>query len=185
LRNELAADRICRGFLLTALVVSAPAMAAGRDIELAQPKKLIVDASLSEQQAGSQIAAARRYDTFWDNGDAALARMALAPDFIDRTLPPGRAQGIAGPLAASETIRAAIPDLRCEIEQMIVAGDRVVAHLHFRGHFTGHFAETQGHGQPIDFIAIDIYHVAQGRIAENWHIEDNLTLLQQLGQIPK
>jgi hypothetical protein len=24
-----------------------------------------------------------------------------------------------------------------------------------------------------------------GRIAENWHIEDNLTLLQQLGQIAK
>jgi hypothetical protein len=24
-----------------------------------------------------------------------------------------------------------------------------------------------------------------GRIAENWHIEDNLTLLQQFGQIAK
>lgn len=185
MHNELATDRICRGLLLAALVMGAPAMAAGRDVELVQPRELIVDASLSEQQAGSQIAAARRYDTFWDNGDAALARAALAPDFVDRTLPPGRAQGIAGPLAASEKVRAAIPDLRCEIEQMIVAGDRVVAHLRFRGHFTGHFAETQGHGQPIDFIATDIYRVAQGRIAENWHIEDNLTLLQQLGQIPK
>jgi predicted ester cyclase len=64
-----------------------------------------------------------------------------------------------------------------------VAGDRVVAHLHFRGHFSGRFAGRQGRGQPVDFIATDIYRVADGRIAENWHIEDNLTLLTQLGVV--
>jgi predicted ester cyclase len=68
---------------------------------------------------------------------------------------------------------------------MIVAGDRVVTHLHFRGHFTGRFREIQGVGQKIDFIATDIYRITNGRIAENWHIEDNLTLLQQLGQIAR
>jgi len=82
-------------------------------------------------------------------------------------------------------LRTAIPDLRCEIEQMIVAGDRVVAHLRFRGHFTGRFGQIQGQGQTINFIATDIYRVADGRVAENWHIEDNLTLQQQLGLIPK
>ena len=35
----------------------------------------------------------------------------------------------------------------------------------------------------MDFIATDIYRVAGGRIAENWHIEDNLTLLTQLGVV--
>src|SRR5207249_7936854 len=76
-------------------------------------------------------------------------------------------------------MHAAIPDSRCEIEQMIVAGDRVVVHLHFRGHFTGRFKQTQGQGQAIDFVATDIYRIANGRIADNWHIEDNLTLMQQ------
>jgi predicted ester cyclase len=126
-----------------------------------------------------------RYDTFWNTGDEALARAALAPNFIDDTLPTGRPQGLAGPLAASKLIRLAIPDIRCEIEQMIVAGDRVVAHLRFRGHFTGRFGQMQGQGQTINFIATDIYRVADGRIAENWHIEDNLTLQQQLGLIPR
>ena len=109
----------------------------------------------------------------------------LAPDFTDRTLPVGRAQGIAGPLAASQMMRAAVPDLRCDIEQMVVAGDRVVVHLRFRGHFTGLFKQTQGQGQVIDFIATDIYRIANARIADNWHIEDNLTLLQQLGVVAK
>jgi len=68
---------------------------------------------------------------------------------------------------------------------MIVAGDRVVTHLRLCGHFTGRFGQIQGQGQTINFIATDIYRVADGRIAENWHIEDNLTLQQQLGLIPK
>ena len=66
---------------------------------------------------------------------------------------------------------------------MIVAGDRVVTRSNFRGHFTDRFKETQGQGQTIDFIAADIYRIANGRIIENWHIEDNLTLLQQLSQL--
>jgi len=44
---------------------------------------------------------------------------------------------------------------------------------------------VQGKGQPIDFIATDIYRVADGHIAENCHLEDNLTFLQQLGVIAK
>lgn len=151
---------------------------------LLQPRALIVDGSLPKAQAQAQQLAARRYDTFWNTGDEALAKAALAPDFTDRTPPPGRAQGLAGPLAASKMMRAAIPDLSCEIEQMLVVGDRVVTHLHFRGHFTGRFKDTQGQGQAIDFIATDIYRVSAGRITDNWHLEDNLTVLQQLGQLP-
>lgn len=168
--------------LLTALLVAAVlAPTAAQADDLVTPHDLTVAAGLPAAQARAQILAARRYGTFWDTGDAALARAALAPDFTDRTLPAGRAPGLPGPIAASRTMRAAVPDLRCEIEQMIVAGDRVVAHLHFRGHFTGTFNGTAGHGQPVDFIATDIYRVADGRIADNWHIEDNLTLMRQLG----
>ena len=153
------------------------------DTALIVPRSLIIDRSMPRAHVDVQIIAARRYDTFWHTGDEALARAALAPNFIDNTLPPGRPQGLAGPLAASKVMRAAIPDLGCDIEQMIVAGDRVVAHLHFRGHFTGRFKQIQGQGQTINFIATDIYRIADGRIVENWHIEDNLALRQQLGSI--
>jgi predicted ester cyclase len=153
------------------------------DTALIEPRSLIIDRSMPRAQVDVQIIAARRYDTFWNTGDEALARAALAPNFIDNTLPPGRPQGLTGPLAASKVIRAAIPDMGCDIEQMIVAGDRVVAHLRFRGHFTGRFKQVHGQGQTINFIATDIYRIADGRIVENWHIEDNLTLQQQLGLI--
>ena len=153
------------------------------DTPLIKSHILIVDRSLSKAQVDSEVTAARRYDTFWYTGDETLARAALAPNFIDSTLPTGRPQGLAGPLAASKLMRKAIPDLSCEIEQMIVAGDRVVTHLRFRGHFTGQFRQIQGRGQTINFIATDIYRIADGRVAENWHIEDNLVLQKQLGLV--
>jgi predicted ester cyclase len=130
--------------------------AFGANDSLAQPRTLIVDRSLSKAQVNAQVIAAHRYDTIWSTGGEDLARAALAPGFTDHTLPLGRPQGIAGPLAASKMLHAAIPDIQCEIEQMIVAGDRAVAHLHFRGHFTGRFKDTHGQRQAIDFIATDI-----------------------------
>src|ERR1700688_4454014 len=184
MKGGIEVTRSCRRLLM---LVAASAItityALAADPSLIEPHSLIVDHSLPTAQVNSQVIAARRYDTFWNTGDEALARAALAPNFIDSTLPTGRQQGLAGPLAASKLVRAAIPDLSCEIEQMIVAGDRVVAHLRFQGHFTGHFGQTQGDGQKINFIATDIYRIVDGHIAENWHIEDNLTLQQQLGLI--
>lgn len=115
------------------------------------------------------------------HADEALALQALAPDFVDMTPPPGRGQGPQGALAASRAFRAAVPDLRCEVEQMIVAGDRVVVHLRFRGHFTGTFQDIQGRGRAVDFVATDIYRIEDGRIAANWRVEDNLALMRQLG----
>lgn len=131
------------------------------------------------------VTAARTYAAFWNTGDPALAQAALSLDFIDRTLPEGRPQGVAGPIAASAAFRAAVPDLKAEIEDLIVADDRAVVRLHFTGHFSGRFQELVGDGRAIDFHAIDVYRVEGGRIAENWHLEDNLTLLTQLGKIAK
>ena len=184
---QATADRGLALMLLGILAVFSGSFgsAVATATELVQPHSLIVDGSLPKAQVDAQILAARRYDTFWSTGDEALARAALAHDFTDRTLPAGRPQGLAGPLAASKLIHAAVPDIRCEIDQMIVAGDRVVVHLHFRGTFTGRFGHTQGQGQAIDFVATDIYRIANGRIADNWHIEDNLTLMQQLDLVAR
>jgi predicted ester cyclase len=168
---------------LAPLMVSSVALAIETEDPLVEPVTVVVDRSLPKRVVAEEIRAARRYATFWSSGKESLARSALAPDFMDRTLPDGRPQGIAGPIAASATVHAAIPDLRCDIEQLIVARDRVVVHLHFSGHFTGEFKGTPGRGQWVHFIATDIYRIVDGRIAENWHLEDNLALLEQLGVI--
>jgi predicted ester cyclase len=74
-----------------------------------------------------------------------------------------------------------VPDLKVTVEKMIVTGDYVTVHMHFTGHFTGKFEQTQGKGRPVPFIATDLVKIENGRITDNWHIEDNLTLLQEMG----
>ncbi|WP_248804835.1 ester cyclase [Pseudomonas sp. MWU13-2100] len=175
--SNLSRSRIAALFFaltLSGVVSAAPA-------ELVKPGVLVIDKSLAPAQREIMESIARRYDTFWNTGEESFAREALADNFIDKTPPAGRKQGPEGPLLASRAFRGAVPDLRCEIEQMIIAGDRVVTHLHFRGHFTGTFGETKGSGQAVDFIATDIYQIENGKIAANWHIEDNLVLMKQLG----
>jgi predicted ester cyclase len=161
------------------IVVTNAAIAA--EMQVVQPKSLVADASLSKAALNKLTLAALRYDTFWSTGDESWAKLALSPDFVDHTLPAGRPQGPSGAILASKAFRAAVPDLSCDVEQMIAAGNRVTAFLHFRGHFTGTFKGHTGQGQAIDFIAIDIYGVQDGVIVEDWHLEDNLTLMRQFG----
>ncbi|MDO8035840.1 ester cyclase [Janthinobacterium sp. SUN128] len=174
----MPAPVLAPAILALSLLTAAPAHAA---VNLPMPAHL-AGAAITDKV----VLAARRYAAFWQSGDPALARQALADDFIDRTLPAGRPQGPAGPLQASQVFHAAVPDLQVAIEEMLVAGDRVTLRLHFTGRFTGVFptpqGPLQGQGQAIDFHAFDLYLVnAQGRISDNWHLEDNLTLLRQLG----
>lgn len=151
--------------------------------EWLKPEQLIIDNSLPQKQLKKNEAVAREYASFWNTGNETLARDALAANFVDKTPPEGRKQGPEGAILASRAFRTAVPDLRCDVEQMIISGNRVVSHLHFHGTFTGTFGKLKGKGQKIDFIATDIYEIADGKIVANWHIEDNLTLMKQLGAL--
>ena len=176
------ARRIADALVLSAALAAVPAAALAADDGLPVPHHLAVAAGTDSAPV---LLAARRYAAFWNTGDERYAKMALSPDFMDCTLPPGRPQGPAGPIAASAGFRGAVPDLRMDIEDAVIAGDRISLRLRFRGHFTGHAGRVAGAGQEIDFIAFDLYRVAVGVIMENWHLEDNLTLQQQLGLIPR
>lgn len=153
-------------------------------LRLSRPQEVIVASGLPPQQAAAMLKPVEAFYGFWQNGSPALLAQALSPRFVDHTLPPGRPQGPTGPAAAMKGFSAAVPDLRMAVLQRLVVGDRVVSHLRFTGHFTGTFQGVQGRGQPIDFIATDILRVRGGRVTDNWHLEDNLTFLQQIGQVP-
>ncbi|MEU4302494.1 ester cyclase [Kitasatospora aureofaciens] len=160
---------------------SWPQRLLDRSPDLVQPKSLTVDRSIGARRAAQEVRLAQQLYTFWNTGRQRYLDAAISPQFRDNTLPPGRPQGPAGPLAASKTFRAAVPDLTCELSDVLVTGDRITARLVFRGHFTGTFNGVRGEGQSVEFNAIDIQHVGTDRIVEDWHIEDNQTLLTQLG----
>jgi predicted ester cyclase len=169
-----------RSLCLIAVFV-ATAVASAEE-NLPTPRSIILTAG-HEQAAQPVILAARRYAAFWNTGKARYAEAALAQDFFDRTLPSGRPQGLKGVLEASKNFRVAVPDLRAEIEELLVVEERAVVRYLFKGHFTGMFKDLKGDGREISFRAVDIYRVQNGQISDNWHLEDNLALMQQLGAV--
>src|SRR5713226_9382452 len=171
---------LARGIELVAALtfsLSTPAFAA----DGVKINDLVVAASIPDAQREATLKAVRAFYDFWNTGDEALLKEAIAPNFSDHTLPPGRPQGPEGPAFASRQFRAAVPDLKVIVVKMIVADNYVTVHMSFTGHFTGAFGRTQGKGQPIAFIATDLLKLKNGRITDNWHIEDNLALLKEMG----
>jgi predicted ester cyclase len=153
-------------------------------VTMAKPQELVVAGDLSPAQRAALLLPVDAFYGFWNNGSAALLQKALSPDFVDHTLPAGRPQGPTGPAVASKGFLGAVPDLSAVVVQRLVVGDRVVSHLRFTGHFTGTLMGRRGTGQPIDFIATDILRVQDGKITDNWHLEDNLTFMRQVGLLP-
>lgn len=158
-----------------------PQRLVDRSPGLVQPKTLTVDRSIGARRAAQEVHLAQQLYTFWNTGQQNYLDAAVGPQFKDNTLPAGRPQGPTGPVFASKNFRAAVPDLTCELSDVLITGDKITARLVFRGHFTGTFNGVRGKGRRVDFNAIDIQHVGTDKIIEDWHIEDNETLLAQLG----
>jgi predicted ester cyclase len=167
--------------LLAVAILGLAAMTPAFAADHVRIDDLVVATSAPKAERDQTVMAARAFYDFWNDGNEALLQSAVAPTFTDHTLPPGRPQGPTGPAFASHQFRAAVPDLSVEVEKMVVADEYVTVHMTFRGHFTGNFGQAKGTGQPISFIATDLLRIQDGRITDNWHIEDNLTLLQQMG----
>jgi predicted ester cyclase len=175
-KHDQRPPRLARGVeLVVALTLSLTPAFAADGIKI---NDLIIAVPILDTQRDATMKAVRAFYDFWNTGDESLLKEAIASNFTDHTLPPGRPQG---PAFASRRFRAAVPDLKVTVEKMIVAGDYVTVHMNFTGHFTGRFGQTQGKGQPVPFIATDLVKIENGRITDNWHIEDNLTLLQEMG----
>jgi predicted ester cyclase len=173
--------------LLTLAVLPAGILAApvgdSAALAMTRPHEQIVTSDIPPAHLTALLEPVNAFYGFWVNGSSTLLARAIGADFVDHTLPQGRPQGPPGPAQAGKGLLDAVPDLNVAVLQRLVVGDRVVSHLRFTGHFTGSFMGHKGSGQPVDFIATDILRVRHGRITDNWHLEDNLTFLQQIGVV--
>ncbi|GBQ91337.1 hypothetical protein AA23498_1155 [Acetobacter nitrogenifigens DSM 23921 = NBRC 105050] len=177
---------------LAALATCAmPSIAAAAEVSdtdalaMTRPQAILVAGDIPKARLREILKPIDAFYGFWVNGSLRLLDAAISSNFIDHTLPPGRPQGPTGPATASKGFLAAVPGLKVTVVQRLVVADRVVSQLRFTGQFTGRFGDHVGHGQTVDFIATDIVEVAHGRITDNWHLEDNLTFLQQIGVVPR
>jgi steroid delta-isomerase-like uncharacterized protein len=70
------------------------------------------------------------------------------------------------------------------VEDVIAEGDRVVVRWTNDATHVGEFLGIPPTGRSCGVAGIDIHRVENGRMAEHWHVVDQLAMLQQLGLIP-
>jgi steroid delta-isomerase-like uncharacterized protein len=108
----------------------------------------------------------------------------LADDFVEREELPGFPPTKAGVLQYFKMLIAAFPDLRMVPEDVIAAGDKVVARVRVTGTHQGTFAGLSATGRQVDVNMIDIIRFGDdGRAREHWGIVDQLAMMQQLGAV--
>ena len=79
----------------------------------------------------------------------------------------------------------AFPDLNERIDDIVAEGNKVVVRLVVTGTHKGDFNRMPPSGKQVHFGEVSIMRVANGKIMEEWDFPDMLTLMQQLGAIPK
>ncbi len=145
------------------------------------PKSVTIDPSLSAADKQKMMHAGQLFYAFWNTGNEKYLREAVSANFFDNTLPKGRPQGYKGILFASANFRKAVPDLKCSVEDLIITKDKITCRQIYTGHNTGPLGDHKASGKAVNFFAIDILHVRDGKVFEDWHLEDNLTFLQEIG----
>jgi predicted ester cyclase len=142
---------------------------------------------MSDLEANKSIAL-RLIEAFNDR-QLDLLEEVIHPEFRGRGLtafPP--ADPGVGPGARRtlyEGFLEAIPDARGEVLDIVAESDRVVLHDRFGGTHRGDFFGHPGTGDHIEWMAIHIYTIRDGKILEDAIMTDALAILQQLGVAPR
>lgn len=114
---------------------------------------------------------------------AQVAPQILAPGFVRHDLAQAFPEftSAGGVSDLMSLLRGAIPDYMQEILDIFSVGDRVAMRWVARGTHQGELLRAAATGNAIEVNGINLYRIAEGRIAEVWQLTDLAGLLRQLG----
>jgi steroid delta-isomerase-like uncharacterized protein len=126
----------------------------------------------------------RYYEDVLNRGNvSALDELAVA-HYDEHDPLPGQANGLEGLRQRVEMLRNAFRP-QFTIEDIIAEQDKVAVRWTNRGAHVGEFLGLQPTGSSFTIAGIDIHRLQDGKMAEHWHVVDQLSQLQQLGVIPQ
>ncbi len=107
----------------------------------------------------------------------------FASDYVlhDPGVPGGVLRGIDGVKQYTYGLFDGLPDFHSELQELVAEGDRLVGRFVHHGTHTGSLLGMPATGRSVAVEAINVYRVADGRLAEGWGEIDGLEMLRQLG----
>jgi steroid delta-isomerase-like uncharacterized protein len=131
-----------------------------------------------------EVLLVKRLHELWNTGEIERIGEVYAADFVAHFPPSSehpRREGLAGVRMGITRVRTAFPDWFEHVEDLIHAGDKVVTRYTSTGTHRGPFWGIAPTGRAVSVAEISIYRIANGRVAEQWCLVDELARLQQLG----
>lgn len=126
---------------------------------------------------------ARRLYELANAGDIDGVGGLVTEDYAEHNPLPGQGEGREGVLDRFSMLSSALAP-QFTIEDVVAEGDRVVVRWTNAGTHIGEFAGIPPTGRTFGISGIDIYRVADDKLAEHWHAVDELSMLGQLGVLP-
>ena len=133
-------------------------------------------------------AIARRLIEVFNGRRLDLLEDVLHPEFCERGIsavaPDEPEVGPGARRKLYEMFIQSIPDARGEVLDVVAEGDKVVLVDRFGGTHRGEFLGRPGTGDHIEWMAIHIYTIRDGKVLEDAVMTDALAIMQQLGLVP-
>jgi|tagenome__1003787_1003787.scaffolds.fasta_scaffold20239368_2 predicted ester cyclase len=125
-----------------------------------------------------------RLHEIWSDGNVAAVPDIYAPDFVAH-MPKGWGEeesrdGHDGIRRAIERLRAGFPDWCEHVQDILIDGDKAAVRYYSTGTNLGSFSGRAPTGRRIEVDELSIFRVANGRVAEQWCLNDDLAFGKQM-----
>src|SRR5215813_3898569 len=123
----------------------------------------------------------QRYcEELWNGWNFALVDSLIDPNIVFRGSLGIEVKGWEGFVSYMRTVRAAFPDFRHLVEEVIEEGDAMAVRLTLEGTHRGPVFGIAPTGKHVRYAAVALFHFAQDRIARGWVLGDIAGLRSQL-----
>jgi len=126
----------------------------------------------------------RFYDELWNEWNLAVADKVLGPDVRFRGSLGASHVGIDAFKDYFEQVRRAFPDLHAQIDELIVAGEVIVARLTWSATHAGELFGIAATGRRWSYVGAAIFHLHAGKIQDAWIVGDTQELWRALAVVP-
>ena len=93
----------------------------------------------------------------------------------------GDIPGVEGVTGLLKSFIGALPDLNAAEQDIVAENDLVVVRLVVSATVKGSLLGVPADGKPVQWNAVDIYRVTEGKISEEWAADDVATIMIQVG----
>lgn len=137
--------------------------------------------TIETQLAQANAAVVRRfYNELWNDWRVELSDAILTPGLQFRGSRGTLLSGRGAFKAYLEETRAAFPDWRNQIDELLAFSDRVVTRMTWSGTHRGLFAGIEPTGRGVEYVGAAFFRLTDGMIDEAWVVGDSHTFWMAL-----